>query len=161
VGCDLANATICPALEAGVPTVVLLYNSQAQGRTAVPVRLPVGFPAGVKSYAVYGPTGAAVTAQLLPLNAEDGVLRTEYYAYKSGVSVQWLAFQAALPAVGFAAYFVVPSATSAGAPSTFESTVAEVVLSDSAAPVTLSNGVLTLTFDGASGLLTTWANTQS
>lgn len=44
--CDLANATICPALEAGQPSLIAIWNSQSQAKGAFPIRLPVGFPSG-------------------------------------------------------------------------------------------------------------------
>lgn len=44
--CDLANVTICPALEAGKPAVLLVWNNQAQPYANAPIRIPVGFPSG-------------------------------------------------------------------------------------------------------------------
>jgi hypothetical protein len=58
--------------------------------------------------------------------------------------VQWLCFTAALPAAGFAAYFVVPSA--AAVPSTAASAVAP-----AAGDARISNGRLTLTVAAATG----------
>ena len=50
--CALSNVTLCPALEAGRPTVVVAYNSLGQAAPSAPVKISVGFPAGVKSYMV-------------------------------------------------------------------------------------------------------------
>ena len=75
--CDLANATLCPALERGEAVAVLVYNQQAHAAAAgssaaANVRLPVGLPAGVASYAVLDSAAAHVVAQLLPPSAADG-----------------------------------------------------------------------------------------
>lgn len=159
--CDLANVTICPALEAGVPTALIVFNSQAQTVGAAPVRVPVGFPAGVASYAVTGPTGAAVTAQLLPLSPADSHLRTAYYNYTSTVSVQWLAFQASLPPAGFATYFFTPAASAKEAAHTHASEVTVHRVGSASRDSVLTNGVLSLTFDGPSGALKAYANAQT
>ena len=63
--CDLANVTICPALEAGAPTVLLVYNQLAQART-VHVRVPVGLPSGVATYAVFNQSAGATAAPARP-----------------------------------------------------------------------------------------------
>ena len=82
--CDLANATICPALElqAQQPSALTVYNSASHPR-AVNVRIPVPLAApGVQTYAVLGVDGAtALPAQLLPLAPADAALREEYYGY--------------------------------------------------------------------------------
>ena len=177
--CDLANVTICPALEAGSgPLLLALYNSQGHARPASPVLLAVGFPPGVASYAVLDPAGAPVTAQLLPLSADDARLRTAYYSTPLGAPLQWLAFQAALPPAGFAVYFLVPAPTAGDAPHTHASVERTMALAPPlggahagggggvrGAPrgategdQTLTNGVLTLTISGASGLLAHYAH---
>ena len=85
-----------------------------------------------------------------------------YYNYTTGLTnnIQWLAFQASLPPVGFAAYFVTPASTVEEAPSTFASTVTEVsVGAADSTDSTITNGVLSLTFSAATGLLSSYANT--
>lgn len=131
VPCDLANATICPALErTNSASILALYNSRGQAATNVNVILPVPVPSGA-SYAVLDSKGAAVTAQLVPLSAADLHLRSSYYNYSSAAapaaSMQWLAFQASqLPAAGYAVFFIVPAAADdAVAASTHASTVVE------------------------------------
>ena len=151
--CDLANATICPALEAGLPALVYLYNQQAAPLAHAALRLPVGLPAGVASYAVAGPTGAPLPAQLVDMSSADAHLRTAYYNHSSAVSVAWLAFNARdVPPMGFAVYFVTPVARAQDAPLTALSGAAPAPHA-AAAAATLSNGLVTLTFDAASGLL--------
>jgi hypothetical protein len=157
VGCDLANATICPALESGVATVIILYNPQSQARAA-PVRVPVGLPPGVASYSAFDSSAAPIVAQLAPLTAVDTSMRSEYYGYKSGTPVSWLHFVASVPAMGYAAYFIIPSATSAGAPLTHVSEPELVSVGPGAGDSTVTNGVVTLTFDGATGLLSGYSN---
>ena len=67
--CDLANATICPALEAGLfpggpSVVVLLFNSRAQAASATPALLPVPILPGGGSYVVSDATGTPIVAQV-------------------------------------------------------------------------------------------------
>ena len=69
--CDLANVTICPALEAGQAAAVLVWNQQATPSGVKSIMLAAGFPAGVKSYSVYDSAANAVVAQVLPLSARD------------------------------------------------------------------------------------------
>ena len=155
--CDLTNTTVCPPLEAGTAQIVLVYNAQSQVATALPVRLSVGLPAGVATYAVMGPTGAAVPAQTVALSAVDTALR----AYQGGggsVAVTWLIFVASnVPALGYAAYFVVPSATIEGAPSTTAATARSHNALRGTAGGDITNGIVTLTFDSVTGFLTRYA----
>ena len=142
-------------------TIVLLYNSQAQAAQAVPVLVPVGLPAGVASYDVYGPNAAAVPAQLMPLSGADNDLRT-YYSAPATPATNWLAFQATLPPVGYAVYFIVPSATPAGKSGlTTASVVTTVAVGEGAGDEPLTNGIVTLTFDGTTGRLKLWADASS
>ena len=144
--CPLANATLCPALEAGSPAVITVYNALAQ-ESATGVRVPAGFPAGVASYAVYDATGAPIIAQIVPLSQRDKDLRT---LYKGGAAnVAWLCFSSGtLPAVGFSSFFIVPSATVAGAPRTFPSVI---TLGGGAGDAIVTNGRVSLTISSASG----------
>ena len=153
--CPLSNVTICPALEAGQPTVVLAYNSLGQTQGNATIRLPAGFPTGVASYAVYDSAGKPVTAQLVPLSARDSALRTLYQG--SNVPVQWIAFVAPLPAAGYSAFFLVPQASAANAPSTFTSTVATL----STPTATITNGRLSLTVDATTGFLSGYADAST
>ena len=168
--CDLANVTVCPALEAGHAAAVLIWNQQATQPGVKSIMIAAGFPAGVKSYAVYDSAANAVVAQVLPLSARDVSLRTGYYNVSNPMNVQWLAFQtsaaAPVPPAGFAVYFIVPSATLEGAPLTHASAVRRVAvrgarLGRADADSTLTNGLLTITFDGSTGLVRRWANAQS
>ncbi len=156
VVCDLANATICPVLESGTPYVLLIWNQLSQGHTAH-VRVPVGTPAGVASYAVFNETAGAVRAQMLPLSAADVALRGEYYNYSSAAPVAWLAFNAeALPPMGYKAFFLQPSAAAVAATAATAPARARAGLR--ASDTVLSNGVVSLTFDGATGLVSHYAN---
>ena len=158
VGCDLANVTICPALESGVASVIVLYNSQSQPSTSN-IRLPVGLPSGVASYAVYDSAAAPAVAQITPLTPVDSALRTEYYGYKSATPVSWLHFFASIPAMGYAAYFIVPQASRAAAPLTHLTKPVPVLIgARDAADATVTNGIVTLTFDGSTGLLKGYTN---
>ena len=158
--CDLANATVCPALEAagaGTTVAVLLFNSQAQAVAAAPVRIPVPTPAAAGSYAVADAHAAPVLAQLVPASPFDAFLRETYYAYAGPRNVTWLAFEAALPPGGYAVYFVTPVASAAEAPSTVASVV-HAALAPSSADAIISNANITLTFSGTTGLLAHFAD---
>ena len=148
--CPLANVSLCPALESGAASVAVLYNSLGQVAPAAPVRLAAGFPSGVASYTVYDATGAVVTAQLVPMSARDTALRTLYGG--SAVPVQWLCFTAALPAAGYAAYFIVPSA--AAVPSTHASVITPLGGTDAV----LTNGAISVTISAATGWPSSFAN---
>jgi lysosomal alpha-mannosidase len=144
--CELANASVCAPLEDGLPTVAVLHNAQAQA-SVTPVRVPVGLPAGVASWAVSDADGAGVAAQLVPLSPRDAALRALYNA-TPGAPVAWLCFEAALPAAGFAAFFLVPCNATGCAPRTAASAVRAL----GGADAQLSNGRLTLTLDARTGL---------
>jgi len=166
VGCDLANASICAALEALAPvTTVSVYNSQGQALAGAPIRVPVAFGAGVASYAVLDASGAAVTAQLLPLSASDLSLRNDYYQWAqnaSVTSVQWLVFLADVPATGFALFTLKAASSAEGAPRTFASSLREHVAGGggSAAPLAITNGDVTLSFDNTTLMLASFASTS-
>jgi len=152
--CPLANATLCPALESGAPAVVIAYNALGQNLTGSGIRVAAGFPTGVASYNVMDSTGKPVTAQIIPLSARDIALRALYGG--SSANVMWIAFTGDIPAAGFAAFFLVPSATTAEAPHTHESLLKTVGPTDGDSTVT--NGRVTLTVSAATGLLAGYAD---
>lgn len=154
VVCALANVTLCPALEAGLPAVVLLYNALSHAVADAPVRLSVGLPPGVAAYAVSDSAGAPVTAQLVPLTARDAALRALYGG--TPVAMQWLCFTAALPAIGFAAYFLTPVAATGEAPATHASRV------EAARPgATITNGRVTLAVSPTTGFIGGYADADT
>jgi hypothetical protein len=174
--CDLANATICPSLEAAAvaqaQVALVLYNSQGHARTALGVRVPVGIipSLGVNTWRVTGSDGATpITAQVLPVSAEDGVLRSTYYGVPPQPAggpadghMAWLAFQvASIPAAGYVVVFLTPAASAAEAPHTHASTVVTLAAAAAAAAgavgPSITNGRVTLSFDAATGLLASFA----
>ena len=161
--CPLANATICAPLEAAragdPPTLIVLWNAAAQPRAAAPVRLPVALLPGTASFRVTDSGGAAdITAQLLPPSATDTELREDYYGAPS-TPMSWLAFQVpSIPPMGFAVVFITPVAAAAAAPATHASTVTRLLRG---ADETVTNGVVTLTLDGATGLVSAFADARS
>lgn len=154
--CSLSNVTICPALEAGSPTIVAVYNALAQESLSSPVRVPIALPNGVASWSVFNDSGAEITAQIIPLSPRDVELRT-LYGGSNAVNVQWLVFMGDLPASGFSTFFLVPAATQAGAPLTVF-TPPGVPLS---ADESITNGRVTLNISSLSGLMTSYADAQS
>jgi hypothetical protein len=153
--CSLNNVTLCPSLEAGHATVAVLYNSLAQPAAAAPVRVAVGMPAGVASYAVFDALYNNVTAQLVPLSPRDLALRALYNA-TPGAQVVWLAFTAPLPAAGFSSFFIMPVAAHADAPHTHASVVTE-----AAGDSTVTNGRLTLTASAATGFVSRYQDSST
>ena len=151
--CELANATLCPALEAAsAPVVAVVYNALGQAAPAAPIRLSVGLPAGVASWSVEDSSGAPVIAQVVPLSARDRELRTLYGG--SSNSVAWLCFVGELPAAGFAAFFLTPVPSAADAPHTHASVVRRLRAGGGAsADDTVTNGRLTLTVSGTTGFV--------
>ena len=150
--CDLANATICAPLEAGVTTVLTAWNSRGQALAVSNFRVPVALPAGVASYAVTNASGAALVAQLLPASPADTQLRTAYYGVPAGAALAWLVWQASLPAAGYATFTLTPRAAAPAA------THASAPAPLAAANATITNGVVTLTLDAATGLVTSYAS---
>ena len=166
VTCDLANATICPALEtpvAGQSVLVLVWNQQAQNAPATPVRLPAMLTPGVASFSVQGPDGADLVAQLVPASGADLSLRVGYYGAAAASSIVWVCFQAPVPALGFAAFFLTAKAAAAEAPLTHVSVPRKMAtgakaLRASAKDETLTNGIVTLTISAATGMLSQYAD---
>ena len=76
--CPLSNVTLCAALETAQPTVVMLYNALGQAAPTAPIRLSVGMPTGITSWAVQDGSGAPVLAQIVPLSSRDAALRMLY-----------------------------------------------------------------------------------
>ena len=139
------------------------YNALGQAAPAAPVRLPVGLPPGVASWAVSDALGHAVPAQLVPLTARDAALRALYNG-SNATPVAWLCFEAALPAAGFASFFLTPAATAAEAPATAQS-VLRVVVAPAGKPEgrgagdpQITNGRLTLSFSAGTGFLSSYAD---
>jgi len=142
--CDLTNATICPALEGGGAVALLLWNQQAAPLVGARVRVPVRGQGA--AYGVRGGDLAPLPAQVFPLSAADGALRTGYYAH-GGPAVQWLAFQVPLvPAMGYAVVFIEPAGGAEAAPA-----------ARAPAPGLVSNGLVNLTY-GADGRLAALAS---
>jgi hypothetical protein len=168
--CDLANATICPSLEAGLPTLLNLYNSRGQTVGTSPFLLPVGVPAG-GSVTVLNASGTPIPSQLLPLTAADVALRETYYGTPlpnpSAITLMWLALQVDLPPAGFTTVFITPSQTPSS-PSTLSTTTEHVPSpaalrgssssSPSAATPSITNSRLTLTFSQTTGLLSSYSD---
>jgi len=163
--CDLANATICPALENPVPgqsVLVLVWNQQAQPAASMPIRVPAMLADGVASFAVSGPDGASVAAQLVPASGADLSLRVGYYGAPAASKLVWVAFQApAVPALGFSAFFLTAASSAAEAPATFVSVARKLATGPKALrarDATLSNGAVTLTISAATGMVSNYAD---
>ena len=107
----------------------------------------------MKSYNVFDAAGKPVVAQMVPLSDRDTSLRT-LYGGSSSTPVQWLAFTAPLPAAGYSAFFLVPSATLEAAPHTHASIVTRIAVGDSV----ITNGRISITVSAATGMLSSYAD---
>ena len=148
VACDLANVTICPALEGGSGFALLLYNQQATALGPQGILLPVAN--NTKGYSVAdAATGAALPAHLVALTPDDLSIRRGYYGYNSNTPMAWLAVSLpSVPALGFAVVIVTPNASPAAVPPPAPTAIVE--------DTTITNGIISLTFSSASGLLTSF-----
>ena len=151
--CELANVTICPSLEAGAPTVVVIHNALGRAVADVPIKLPVGMSPGVSSWSAFNSSGEELVTQLVPPSPRDEALRALYNG--SSTRVQWLYFLAVLPPAGFSTVFLVPSAA---APS---------LLSHSSPPTPLvadgsiTNGRVTINISAATGFMSAYSDALS
>lgn len=160
--CDLLNATICPSLEAREPVIVLIWNQQSKasigGKSSVSnVLLPVMINESIASYQVLDENANPVIAQIIPASSSDLSLRAYYNASESN-NTHWIAFQAAsIGPIGYAVFFLLPSASTEDAPLTIMSLP---ISSNKKASTdwTLSNGNTTLTFDGNTSLLKSYSS---
>ena len=94
--CPLSNYSICPVSQQSAAVVVLLYNPLARER----VELHSVAVEQASGLAVYNSTGQLLPSQLVPVPATQAVWQGRSAPY----SLQW---QAQVPALGFATYFVV------------------------------------------------------
>ena len=179
--CDLANVSICESLEGPGGVAVAITNSRSVG---VPwsnfIRLPVLRSNG--SFAVTGADGQPITAQLLPLSAQDEALRALYKG--NALPMQWLVFRTPAAAFGVTLAFITPVARVEDAPHTFQSVGVRgsssssggggggnIVrhLRSSSTPssadaeegVTISNGVLSVTISSITGLINTYSDAST
>ena len=155
--CDLANASICPALEsASSPVLLAVLNAQSKPldvAAAGLLRVPVGMPAGVASWGVMDAvTGVTVVAQLLPASDADLWLHDTYYGAPAAPANTsfWLTFPAPAPASGIGLYRIAPVASVGEAPNTSASVVTRIA-PGTASSINSANGV-TLNFDTSGNL---------
>ena len=151
--CDLANATLCAPLEATpsyTPLALLLINAQSGVGARLRLRLPV---AGAATWLVLGADGTTpVPAQLVPPSPADAALREYYGAPPLGANASWLCFVAPpTPPAGYTVIFLQPLAAPASAPSTAPSLPLPPASQ-------LSNGLVNLTFDAATGQLSAFSS---
>ena len=135
------------------------YNALGQEAPAAPVRLPVGLPTGIVSWAVSNADGVAVPAQLVPLSSRDAALRA-LYGGSNSTPVYWLCFEASVPAAGYSAVFLEPVSHVSGAPLTAHSVVRKIALKPSDDDMTpnITNGRLTLTLNASTGFMSAYTD---
>lgn len=98
--CDHLNISVCHVTEQSKSFTVTVYNPIARDLTTV-VRLPLMS----SSMAVYGPHGAPVKSQILPISDATKQLRKDQNQTQSSSSFE-IIFKAKVPALGFATYFI-------------------------------------------------------
>eukprot|EP00118_Oscarella_pearsei_P014340 m.122439 g.122439 ORF g.122439 m.122439 type:complete len:993 (+) comp37781_c0_seq1:117-3095(+) len=131
--CFLTNVSVCSATEKAESFAVIVYNPLARENTW-PVRLPVSG----NQYIVKGPKMEAVESAVLQLSTETMRVRA-----KRGNTSHELVFLATAPPLGYSTYFVQlqQNSTPPAAPEKPEG------------DFSISNSMVTLTFDGISGRL--------
>ena len=97
--CDSLNISVCQVTEHSNSFTVTVYNPIARSITAV-IRLPLSSD----TMAVYGPRGASVESQTLPISDATKQLRKDQDQQSS--SSFEIVFNAKVPALGFATYFI-------------------------------------------------------
>ncbi|KAK3702899.1 hypothetical protein QZH41_014169, partial [Actinostola sp. cb2023] len=144
--CDLLNVSSCVLTESSKNFVVTIYNPLARDVTAY-VRLPVVS----SSVDVYNPQAKSIKSQMLPISKETKEVRVLQNLSKSTSSYE-LVYQATLPALGFASYFV--DIDKSKHPRLPMSTL-------SVETVVVANEFVKLEFSKQSGLLTSMTDLQS
>ena len=104
--CDHLNISVCSVSEQSKDFTVTVYNPIARSVTST-VRLPLA----ISTMAVYDPRGMSVESQILPISDATKQLQKEQNQGQSTSSFEIL-FNAELPPLGFATYFVNSSKSS-------------------------------------------------
>ena len=98
--CDHLNISVCHVTEESKSFTVTVYNPLARDISPV-VRLPIA----MSTMAVYDPHGAPVKSQILPISDATKQLRKDQNQKESTSSFE-IVFNAKVPALGLATYFV-------------------------------------------------------
>ncbi|XP_068664658.1 alpha-mannosidase At3g26720-like [Aristolochia californica] len=160
--CPLLNISYCPASEIDLSRsnglVIIVYNSLGWKREDI-IRVPVISD----SVVVMDSEGRQIESQILPVQNASLRIRNYYVKAYSGISPNdgpkyWLAFQAAVPPLGFSTY-IVSSAPPAG-PKSILSKVFTLQGSDSET-IEIGQGDLKLTYTANEGKLTQYLNSKS
>ena len=132
--CFLANVSVCPSTENATSFVVFVYNPLPRATT-----WPVRFPVSKESdYVVRNFALESVPSTVFPVGKETSRVRGNRSS-----ALYEVVFQATAPPLGYATYFV-------------ETAPATTPIVESAKPkedFSISNSMLRLTFDGATGRL--------
>lgn len=154
--CNQLNMSVCAATQgmSGSGVAVVVWNAMARART---VRVTLPLPSASGTFAVQDASGAAVMAQVVDnarVPTNDDLTGTP-----AATSV---AFQAKLPALGYATYFLAPaSADDAAAAQVGTPAERRAQLRGERAVEVVSNGVLSLAYDTATGRITSVTNTAA
>ena len=98
--CEYVNISVCPASESN-SFDVLIYNPLARNQSTV-----ITVPVQSSKVSVFSPTGSTVVYDIVPVsNATKNVRRSR------GTAQYNVVFEAMLPPLGFATYFVRPSSS--------------------------------------------------
>ena len=97
--CDHLNISVCDVTEQSKSFTVTVYNPIARDVITM-VRLPIASSA----MAVYGPHGKPIKSQILPIS--DATIQLHKNQNQSSTSSFEIVFNAKIPALGFATYFL-------------------------------------------------------
>ncbi|XP_068670671.1 lysosomal alpha-mannosidase-like isoform X1 [Montipora foliosa] len=150
--CDHLNISVCAESEQKEAFTVTIYNAIARQVSAM-IRLPLA----VGSMAVYGPQGHPVESQILPISDATKQVQKEQNQGQSVSSFE-IVFNAELPALGFATYFI-NSTKSSRLKELFREPPKK--LRKDSEEVSIENEYIQLTFSSDSGLLTSMTDKSS
>lgn len=152
--CDHLNISVCPVTEQSKAFTVTVYNPIARDVNAV-VRLPVA----IAAMAVFSPQGTPVESQVLPISNATKQLRKDQNQNQSQSSFELL-FNAKVPALGFATFFVNSTKSRSKLQKKFFRPAPEHAFKDSS-EVSIENEFIKLSFSQDTGHLTSMTDLSS
>ncbi|XP_030835227.1 lysosomal alpha-mannosidase [Strongylocentrotus purpuratus] len=150
--CNYVNISICPASETQNSFTVVVYNPIARSVTS-PIRLPVN----QATYTVMGPNGTTVSSQIQDVTASTKSVRRD-----RGSATKELIFMATIPPMGYTTYQVTaPSMNMISRLGSIRHSRPATTINRVDGDVIISNEILSLSFDGITGLLKSMTNLGS
>ena len=151
--CDHLNISVCADTELEKAFTVTIYNAIAREVNTI-IRLPLA----VSTMAVYGPKGQPVASQILPIS--DATKQVQILQnQKQSRSTFEIMFEAHVPALGFATYFINSTQHRSHLDKLFGSPPKKAPKKSE--DISIENEHITLTFSSDTGLLTSMTDKSS